>query len=192
MLVSELIQTAFANAKKLAPETASSEGELHRQRSIAWVNALSQEFGDIYPVPEYRVFSKYEPSNRVDFGLNELLFDIAVCEVGETPSSRNQVNLHYVKRAIWQVESEFAPNTRAAIADFNKLVLGSSDNKLFVGPVTGDAEAFATALLPVARCCTGRVILALVPHPKDWQQRLEPILLASSSSGWRSGDGESA
>jgi hypothetical protein len=101
-------------------------------------------------------------------GLNELLFDVAVCGTGVTPSAVAGRNLTYLTGSLWAVESEFARDSRKAVFDFNKLVLSAADQKLFVGPAVADQESFLAALGPVADCCTGSVFVALVPHPDEW------------------------
>ena len=54
---------------------------------------------------------------------------------------------------LWQVESEFANNSRETLKDFNKLVCGSAKHKLFVGSQVSDRESFIHVLLPAARAC---------------------------------------
>jgi hypothetical protein len=116
------------------------------------------------------VFCKADPTHRDTFGLNEMLYDVSICETDEciAPSGKK---LRYITKAIWQVESEFAADTREAVKDFNKLVLGSADCKLFIGPHISDSKraGYLKALLPVACCCEpSRVYLAMVPHPGKW------------------------
>jgi len=45
--------------------------------------------------------------------------------------------------------------------------IGAADNKLFIGPIMRDQSR--DALLSVARCCSGAVYLASIPHPNSWQ-----------------------
>ena len=116
-----------------------------------------------------RVFSKYDDSNRKDFKLNELLYDIVICEIGEVLSTTHRKTLYFIKEALWQVESEFAQDSRQTLVDFNKLVLGSAQNKLFIGPKVRDTERFITLLKPAARACSGNVYIALIPHPAKWK-----------------------
>lgn len=75
------------------------------------------------------------------------------------------------------VESEFARNSRQALIDFNKLVLGSAHNKLFIGPQVSEVEPFVNVLKPAARACTGNVYIALIPHPAKWKGAKWPMLL---------------
>ncbi len=78
------------------------------------------------------------------------------------------MELTYVTRSLWAVESEMAHDTREALHDFNKLVLAASSNKLFVGPKVANADAYLNSLLLPARCCSGSIFVALVPHPGTW------------------------
>ena len=109
-------------------------------------------------------------SNRKDFGLNELLYDILVCKVGDVESSIHKKRLCFIKEVLWQVESEFAHNTRSALIDFNKLVLGSGRNKLFIASQVkkGTENSFLSVLKPAAGYCMGDVYVAMIPHPSHW------------------------
>ena len=112
-----------------------------------------------------------------------------VCEVEQAPSALGHSKLWYVKRAIWQVESEFEKNSRAALVDFSKFMVGSAPNKLFVAPITHDLGAFRNALIPVAQCCTGRVA-AHVPHPEDFMKVLNTEVHVFERGDWRPCDNE--
>ncbi|HEX8987032.1 MAG TPA: hypothetical protein VF816_03660 [Rhodocyclaceae bacterium] len=141
-----------------------------RSQSRNFVTALARAFRDKFECPVgnscFRVLSRDHGEHRPEFGLNELLFDVLVCEVGQVP--RNPRPLTFVRRAIWQIESEFAADARKALFDFNKLVLGDATYKLFIGPKTADDKKFLDSLLPAALCCSGTVFVALAPHPKTW------------------------
>ncbi len=135
---------------------------------------------------DIRVFSKYCDNHREDFGLNELLYDVCVCRIGTCTSARQGKTLCYVREALWQIESEYAANSRQALFDFNKLVLGSAANRLFAGPAVNDVDSFLNTLLPAARCCSGTVYVALTPHPKDWTDRLDtPRIWQLRDAGWQ-------
>jgi len=172
--IKALIQESFKNARDTAKRKRSndrSESLVHRERSQIWVEALAGQFrSDIFKNnPEVRVFSRRYPNNRHDFGLNELLYDIVVCKVGKVESPKQHKILYYIREAVWQIESEFANNLREALFDFNKLVVGSAANKLFVGPQSKSENAsYLEVLLPAARSCQGNVFTALIPHPCDW------------------------
>jgi len=158
-------------AARSKPIEAASEKELHQRRSREWVEALADGFRDHYQSDStVRVFSKHNPSTRVDFGLNELLYDILVCRVGTVQAARHRKDLLYIREALWQVESEFARDSRQALIDFNKLVLGAANSKLFVGPQVSDCQSFLGVLLPAARACGGNVYASLIPHPSEWER----------------------
>lgn len=150
--------------------------------------------------PDVRVFHKGDDGNRAEFGLNELLYDVCVCRTDECPSARQGTLLRYVTKALWQVESEFARDSSEALKDLNKLVIGTAENKLFVGPrLTAPAVelAYLGALLPAARRCTGNVYAALVGHPDGWPASEAGVVARRLTEGrWQPignpGDGRAA
>src|SRR5688572_1303389 len=119
-----LIHTAFSLVRSASID-AVPPADLHRRRSIKWVEALAHLFRDHFAADlTVRVFSKYTDTNRDDFGLNELLYDICVCRFAKTLSCTGRKELCYITDCLWQIESEFARDSAAAVKDFNKLVLG--------------------------------------------------------------------
>ncbi|MFC1988969.1 hypothetical protein ACFLVW_00110 [Chloroflexota bacterium] len=85
-------------------------------------------------------------------------------------SSVHKTKLLFIKEVLWQIESEFAHDSRKALVDFNKLVLGSGENKLFIGSQVkqGKENSFLSVLQPAARYCTGDVYVCMIPHPSNW------------------------
>lgn len=133
-----------------------------------WIKTLAEEFQSEFENDlSVRIFSKHNYSNRQDFGLNEFLYDIVVCKVGKVQSAVQNKTLYYVREVFWQIESEFARDSRQALIDFNKLVLGSAKNKLFVGPRVNDNHSFLDVLRPAAQACQGNIFASLIPHPRD-------------------------
>ncbi len=168
MNVKELVRSAL-DAARAQQIDAESLRELHRKRSTAWVECLADHFRAYYKTDQtVRVFSRGCSANRREFGLNEFLYDVSVCRSGSVRSSVQGQQLLYIGEVLWQIESEFARNGREALKDFNKLVCGSAQNKLFIGPQVTNNESFINVLLPAARACTGRVIVVLLPHPRQW------------------------
>lgn len=146
-------------------------GELHRRRSEAFVEKLAELLRREFACDEsIRVLSRGYSGNKAEFGLNELLFDITVCRVDRTTSARGGQMLTVVTKGLWAIESEFARDSRQAVFDFNKLVLGSAANKVFVGPLVSDQRAFLQALELAAGHCSGRVFFVAVPHPACWSE----------------------
>ncbi len=183
--ISSIIRAAFANARAV-PIPFDDPLHRHRERSRLWVEALASEFRRFYcDDASVRVFSKHCPDYRRDFHLNELPYDVCVCRVAVVPSAVHKKDLLYIKESLWQVESEFARDSRQALIDFNKLVLGSSRNKLFIGPQVNDNESFIKVLVPPASVCMGNVFLVLLPHPSVWDSDCADNVLF-----WRFQDGD--
>ena len=168
--VKQILQEALKQAQS-EPDTGETTQKINLNRSHSWVKALAEQFKKRYGGdPEIRVFSKSDYSNKKDFGLNELLYDVLVCRVGEVESSLHKKRLLSIMEVEWQVESEFAHNTRSTLVDFNKLVLGSAKNKLFVASQVkkGTENSFLKVLQPAAGYCTGDVYVGMIPHPANW------------------------
>ena len=168
--VKQLLQEALQQAQS-GPDTGETTQKINLNRSQSWVKALAEQFKKRYEGDtDIRIFTKSDYSNRRDFGLNELLYDILVCRVGEVESSMHKKRLCFINEVLWQVESEFAHNTRSALVDFNKLVLGSAKNKLFVASQVrkGTENSFLKVLQPAAQYCTGDVYVGMIPHPSNW------------------------
>ena len=174
----ELLERALAAVPADCGE-GFSHGVRNRKRSCAWVECLAEELRKTFESVDrdVRVFSKEHRKNRADFGLNEMLYDLCVCETATCDSHTGRKQLRYITRVLWLIESEFAKNSVAAVKDFNKLVLGAAENKLFIAPCLGDRNRDATfraRLLPVAQRCvnaaSSHVYLAQVPHPDAWDQ----------------------
>ncbi|MFC1939931.1 hypothetical protein ACFLXO_04520 [Chloroflexota bacterium] len=168
--VKQLLQEALQQAQS-QHDKGNTTQQINMNRSQCWVEALAEQFKKRYEGDsEIRVFSKSDPSHRKDFGLNEMLYDILVCRVGEVESSIHKKKLCFIKEVLWQVESEFAQNSRSTLVDSNKLVLGSGKNKLFTCSQVrkGKENSFLSVLQPAAKYCTGDVYVCMVPHPSKW------------------------
>ena len=149
--VKKLLREALQKAQS-EPDTGKTTQQINQNRSKSWVKALAEQFNMRYEgATDIRVFSKSDYSNRKDFGLNELLHDVVVCRVGEVESSVHKKKLCFIREVLWQVESEFAHNTRSSLIDFNKLVLGSGKNKLFIASQVkkGTESQFLSVEIPV-------------------------------------------
>jgi len=167
--IESVVNNAFVAATGKRIE-GTNDGQLHRHRSRVWVEALADQFRKSYEGNSgVRVFSRYN-FDRKEFGMDELLYDVLVCSVATTPSERRGTELFYVEDALWQVKSNFDKNARETLFDFNKLVIGSAENKLFIGPQVSDPEVFLDVLWAPAQHCRGNVYVALVPHPSEWDK----------------------
>ena len=127
-------------------------------------------------------------SDNCDFELNELLFDISVCQIGWVPSIAKAKPLPYIAKSLWQVESEFNKrNSREITKDFSKLVMGRSENQLFVSTYQGNRQKQAlTMCSSIARCCNGNLYMCFVEHPEMWSSAPQgPQLFKWEENDWR-------
>ena len=184
MEIKELIEISLAEAKD-EPDGGTSQRIIHQNRSKNFVESLSSKMREHYKNSRnIFVLSKHSEHHRREFGLNELLFDILVCETDQVISSDKKKNLTFVTKAIWQIESEFARNSREALYDFNKLVLGASENKLFIGPQVSNQDGYLKTLEKPARHCDSNTYVALVPHPSEWKRKSLEVHLWIFRDGW--------
>ena len=158
-------------------------GPLHHARSSKWVECLGSAFDQRLKSDSVHVLCKSSSKARGQFGLNELLFDVCIFRAGKTQAARGK-QLSYVAEPLWAIESELARDSGQAIKDFNKLVLASAPNKLFVGPADV-SKAYLDALLAPANACSGSVWVALVPHPDGWYPSLERRHSSGSIALWK-------
>lgn len=163
-----LVRAALVAAIEQEDEGANL-GAVHRNRSRNFVECLATEFRRRYPDrDDVAVFSKHFVGNRQRHGLNELMFDVAVCETRRVPSASGRAELTFVSSLLVAIESELAANSREALYDFSKLVMGRALTSLFIGPCSTEEERYLAALGPAADCCAGTVLVALIPRPASW------------------------
>ena len=168
--VKQLLQESLQQAQSESDQGETKQ-KINAHRSLSWVKALAEQLKKKYEGDdEIRVFTKSDYSNREDFGLNELLYDVLVCRIGVVQSSVHKNELLFIKEVLWQIESEFAHNTRNSLIDFNKLILGSGKNKLFVASQVkkGTENLFLKVLKSAALYCSGDVYVGMIPHPSNW------------------------
>jgi len=172
------------------PRNGESDKSRHGRLSQAFVNATAKKFSCFFPHQESywtfcRSFHKPEEPDEdpkeKGFGLHELLFDIHVCQFEMIPSLKESKNifLPIVKRAIWHIESELDEHDSGKwLKDFNKLVVGSAPFKMFIGPYKdGQNEAIKKTLRTPAEYASGKLFLALIPHPRHWKNFSKKELL---------------
>ncbi|MFC2001212.1 hypothetical protein ACFLUZ_01760 [Chloroflexota bacterium] len=164
----EIIKNSYLKASEMHDEGDTLQA-MHQNRSRFWVDCLANRFKSEFSDDDIGVFSKYNSSNRETFGLNELLYDVVVCRLGYTRAAVQKRELPYIQQVIWQIESEFALDTREILIDFSKLVLGSAPYKLFIGSASKNNDKILDVLIPVANNCSGQVFISFIPHPKNWK-----------------------
>ena len=147
----------------------------------------ARQFQASYALQQHRVFWKDNETNQQHFDLNELLFDIMVCSVSMTDSLQHRPTpLEFIAECHWQVESEInIEDTRKAVVDMSKLVLGSAESKLFVAGHRRRRDDVLNQWARIASCCSGRLFLLFISHPCDWAGPKPPQLYEWSDKGWR-------
>ena len=164
------------------------------KRAKEWVDSLASEFDARYSSSDFHLFwiSNKDP-NPIDLKLRELLFDIAVCELGTTYSLQpNPQCLKYVAQMHWLVESELdTGNFREILLDMSKLAMGDAQFKLFVAAHRNpnSERRLLSRLRPLACCCGSRLFFAFIEHPDAWtdEQPRQPMLFEwqAASNDWR-------
>jgi len=181
----DLLENALSKATGMN-DAGESDREIHWNRSQNLVDQIARGFQKQFEAnPAVRVFWSGNTANQTEFNRKEFLFDIAVCEVEETPSATGRALLHFVTKTHWIVESEFEPNSRDAIVDMSKLVMGKSENVLFIGSAVAPKDAYLDMLGRVARHCDGHTYLALIEHPGKWKtQTPRPEVYSWAGEKW--------
>ena len=190
----EILRIAYCEARALSRDGSKYHGpnrlaDYHAARSKAWVAQLASALllyenrgNQNGGKNGIRAFYQENVENGSDFGLNEFLHDICVAQTDTVRANIHETNLHTVRRILWQVESEFSSNSREAVKDFNKLVAGSGENKLFIGPYKGNTkqarsaasgyrEVLRSVLAGVDQKCEQDWFLGIVPHPERWENK---------------------
>ena len=185
-----LIHKAWENVKQRASSedcSDKSKGQIHKELAKLWIHYLGKGFREHYSNTDQRVFWRNNSDNS-GFGLNELLFDISVCQIGWVKSIRQGKLLPYIAKSLWQVESEFDnKNSREITKDFSKLVMGRSENQLFISTYQDDRREQAMDLCSsIARFCSGNLYLCFVEHPEMWSSAPQgPSLFKWEENAWR-------
>ena len=168
-------------------EAARGSAGANRAKAKTWVDCLAEAFQARYEGSNRRVFWRGNSNNRDVFDLNELLFDISVCKIEWVSSISGKVWIPFVAACDWHVESELNDaNSREITKDFSKLVMGCSENKLFVSSYLDKRRKAAETLCStMATRCEGNLFLCFIPHPRSWDEAQGgPEVLKWSADHW--------
>ncbi|MYC24319.1 MAG: hypothetical protein F4X56_00200 [Gammaproteobacteria bacterium] len=139
----------------------------HNRRSALFVKYLANQFRDYYSNDEsiVRVASAGNPQ--------EFLHDISISQIEIINSPVLEVELDRIVNVLWQIEVEMSNDGREVMYDLNKLRAGTVDSdKLFVVRKSWSDTVNLTWLteqvLGIAEHQTGRLFVAFIPHPADW------------------------
>ncbi len=187
-----LIQKSWDRAVKAAASSENSSKrplrQIHNDRAASWIDSLGKGFREHYSHEDQRVFWKQNGDNYSDFTLNELLFDISVCQIGYVESIKRGVPLPYISKCLWQVESELDnSNSREITKDFSKLVMGRSESQLFVSSFQDiRQEQVKSMCSKIASYCSSNLYLCFVEHPEEWSNEPKmPSLFKWEEGNWR-------
>ena len=175
--INKIINNAFVKLK------GKKINKDKKKYSKKWVELLSSELRDNYnDLEKYRVFSKYYPCNRKDFKLNEFLFDIHVCEIAKQKSLVKNTEIVFIKKSIWQIESEFdSHNSRELSKDFSKLVTGNAKNKMFITKAKEEKKGkIKDYLANIAINCCGEIYLVILVEKSEKQ----PYIFNYKNNKW--------
>lgn len=169
MDIRHLLHYSYHDARN-ALVMGTSAASLARARERAFVKAVAAQFADAFADADVRVFSPFARANRDDFGIDQLLFDIEICRVALAEAGGRQADqFAFVSSALWQIEIEFSLDWRDAIIALNRLSCGGAENKLLItARRRSGQDDFLATVQPVASACAGQVYLALITHPRDW------------------------
>ncbi len=139
----------------------------------AWIRSLRASFSEQYQDKSFAVFGgkpAAEDKRRPDVPSGipgwgwEFLYDITVVELGHSPAAFANTNVAFVKRAVWQVESEVAGNGTEIAKDLSKLRVGAADHKLLVArPATNKPQRWLDFIGRISRGMNGKFFLGLMP-----------------------------
>lgn len=199
--LNSLLQGAWEDALELSQDIdlcERSEGWINRQRSKEWMNSLGKRFQSRYDSNNDRVFWRGNPDNERDFHLQEMLFDLAVCKTSTVDSYTKKAELPFITGAHWLIESEFEQgNSREIVIDMSKLVMGSSENKLFVASHKLTDPKWESGILEMCsniakhcagnKHCAGKLFFCFIAHPKDWHNESAPAPSVHqwTDDGWK-------
>ena len=147
---------------------ATSEKALYQLRERVWVKTLARQLESQLDDESIRVFYPRNYDHRSDFGVSQFLYDVHACQVAEMDGGANKGTIHYIQQSLWQIESYLGKERRKAVQNFNKLVVGAGENKLYVGAQSATQSNLLDTILEPAKACSGDIFLVLIPPPAEW------------------------
>ena len=188
--LNQILDAAYSDALTQLPKISAYHARSKRKRnaklSKVWVGKLAldlknHEVGNQNNVEANMIeafFLSDDPEQK-ELGLSEFLHDICIARTDTVCAPRHRKDLRVVSKVLWQVESEFSSNSREGVKDFNKLIAGNAENKLFVGPYKGEspqanqaAQEYRETLAEILRRAGlpkgDKWFLGQIPHPDIW------------------------
>lgn len=175
MDIARLIESSYNEAVK-ALTMGTSRHALARARERAFTKTLIAHLKRQCEGDDLRLFASWQRANVADFGTNRLLYEIALCRIGKSQTAeRKSEAFLFISSALWQIEIDFSREWRSALYAINRLNCGAAAEKLLILPLPrrGQSQLLNTLRAPAA-ASSGRLYLALVPHPGDWDEDVGP------------------
>ena len=171
------------NSGQKSYDELKSDQWKHRKLSQSWVKYLSFRLEKYHREREknkniYAFPSKFDLKEKLGIKQSEFLFDISVglyksFKSKKFESSKKVLPIYYQSKPIWQIESEFAEDTREIAIDFSKLLAGNADYAMMVSPEGKEKRDYymnEMKKMLESNVSLGRKILyfLILPHPRDW------------------------
>ena len=171
------------NSGQKSYDELKSDQWKHRKLSQSWVKYLSFRLEKYHREREknkniYAFPSKLDLKEKLGIKQSEFLFDISVglyksFKSKKFESSKKVLPIYYQSKPIWQIESEFAEDTREIAIDFSKLLAGNADYAMMVSPEGKEKRDYymdEMKKMLESNVSLGRKILyfLILPHPRDW------------------------
>lgn len=169
MNIRHIIHYSFNDALA-ALVMGTSPRALARARERVFFKAMAAQLQAALIDADLRVFSAYGRGCHNGLGAEHRLYDIQVCRIETSQTAdRKKEPFHYIAASIWQIEIDFSRDLRRALSAFNRLIGGAAENKLIIAAqLQSGRDAFIHTLKAPAAACGGKVWLALIPHPENW------------------------
>jgi len=154
----------------------------HRRLSQSWVKYLGRSlekfYQENYSKNIFAFPSQFDLKKKLRIKQREFLFDVSVglyesFESNRFECSKKVLPIYYQSHSIWQIESEFAENTREIAVDFSKLLAGNADYAMMVGPSGREKTNYymnemKKILRSIDKLRTRYLYFLILPHPHNW------------------------
>ena len=169
------------NSGQKSYDELKSDQWKHRKLSQSWVKYLSFSLEEYHREKNENIYafpSQLDLKEKLGIKQSEFLFDISVglyksFKSKKFESSKKVLPIYYQSKPIWQIESEFAEDTREIAIDFSKLLAGNADYAMMVSPEGKEKRDYymdEMKKMLESNVSLGRKILyfLILPHPRDW------------------------
>jgi len=151
----------------------ASDQKLHKYLSQSWVQNFAlglEKYYSSQPVKILSFFNQRDLSDKQTPPVKEFLFDTTVAKCDSFYTSHSKNLIPFIKEPIWQIESEFKPDMREIVKDFQKLISGIAPFKMMIVPYgKDDSKYYKTDTTHLAKLVRGELWMVAIQHPsKNW------------------------